>query len=68
MKVTVIERAPELRTAGQTIDIRGADLEVVRKMGLEDIIRSKTTQEKGINFVNRENRTQAAFPVETMGG
>jgi 2-polyprenyl-6-methoxyphenol hydroxylase-like FAD-dependent oxidoreductase len=68
MKVTVIERAPQLRTAGQTIDIRGAGLEVVKKMGLEDIIRAKTTQEQGINFVDRENRIQAAFPVETMGG
>ncbi|CAF1450266.1 unnamed protein product, partial [Adineta steineri] len=68
MKVTVIERAPQLRVAGQTIDIRGAGLEVVRKMGLEDTIRAKTTQEKGINFVDRENRIQAAFSVDTMGG
>ncbi|UJR12502.1 hypothetical protein I4U23_016677 [Adineta vaga] len=68
MKVTVIERSPQLRSAGQTIDIRGTGLEVVRKMGLEDIIRARSTQEKGINFVDRENRTQAAFPVETMDG
>jgi 2-polyprenyl-6-methoxyphenol hydroxylase-like FAD-dependent oxidoreductase len=68
MKATVIERAPQLRTAGQTIDIRGAGLQVVQKMGLEEIIRARTTQEKGINFVDRENRTQAAFPVEAMGG
>ena len=68
MKVTVIERAPQLRTAGQTIDIRGAGLEVVQKMGLEDIIRARTTQEQGINFVDRENRIQAAFPVDTMDG
>ena len=68
MKVSVIERAPQLRTAGQTIDIRGAGLEVVQKMGLEELIRARTTQEKGINFVDRENRTQAAFPVEAMGG
>jgi 2-polyprenyl-6-methoxyphenol hydroxylase-like FAD-dependent oxidoreductase len=68
MKVTVIERASQLRTAGQTIDIRGAGLEVVRKMGLEDIIWAKTTQEKAINFVDSENRTQAAFRVDTMDG
>lgn len=28
-KVTIVERAPQLRTAGQTIDIRGAGLEVI---------------------------------------
>lgn len=68
IKITVIERAPQFRTAGQTTDIRGAGLEIVQKMGLEDTIRARTTQEKGINFVDRENRAQAGFPVVTMGG
>jgi len=68
MKVTVIERAPLLRTAGQTVDIRGAGLEVMRRMELEETIRSKTTQEQGIYFVDTNNRVQAEFPVSSFGG
>jgi 2-polyprenyl-6-methoxyphenol hydroxylase-like FAD-dependent oxidoreductase len=37
-------------------------------MGIEDIIRAKTTQEQGVNFVDRENRIKAAFSVENTGG
>ena len=67
-KVTIVERAPQLRTAGQTIDIRGAGLEVIRRMGLEDMVRSITTQEQGIKFVDKKNRTKAELPVDAMGG
>ena len=53
-KVTIVERAPLLRTAGQTIDIRGAGLEVIRRMGLEDTVRSITTQEQGYQVCGQE--------------
>ena len=66
-RVTVVERAPAQRKAGQNIDIRGAGLEVVRRMQLEDAIRSKTTQEQGIAFVDGKNRKRAEFPVDPSG-
>ena len=34
-RVTVIERAESLRTAGQNIDVRGSGREVLRRMNLE---------------------------------
>jgi 2-polyprenyl-6-methoxyphenol hydroxylase-like FAD-dependent oxidoreductase len=37
--VTVVERAPRLREGGYCVDIRGAALEVVDRMGLRDTLR-----------------------------
>ena len=66
-QVTVLERSPTLRTAGQNIDIRGIGADVVRKMGLEEIIRSSTTEEEGILIVDSNNTTKAAFPADKSG-
>ena len=63
-KVTVIERASEIRDAGLGVDIRGPAVEVVRRMGLEDQIRSRTTGEEGLVFVDSNDRTFAAVPVD----
>ncbi|KAL8782207.1 MAG: hypothetical protein Q9213_005609 [Squamulea squamosa] len=55
--VTVIERFPELRTAGQNIDIRTAGVTVMRKMqGMEAAVRAKTTPMEGISWVRDNGR------------
>ena len=64
---TVIERAPELRKAGQQIDIRGNAVKAIERVSLEDVIRAKTTKESGLNFVNSSGRIQASFPVDGNG-
>ena len=68
MDVTVVERAPEFRDGGQTIDVRGAGKVVAQRMGLEDAIRSKSTHEDGLVFVDAQNRTQAEFGIGAFGG
>lgn len=68
MQVTVVERAPEFRDGGQTIDVRGAGKLVAQRMGLESAIRSKSTHEDGIRFVDARDRTQAEFGVGAFGG
>ncbi|XHF33598.1 FAD-dependent monooxygenase [Pseudomonas chlororaphis] len=68
MDVTVVERAPAFRDGGQTIDVRGAGREVVRRMGLEDLIRANTTHEQGIAFVDRDNQTRAFIGVDAFDG
>ena len=68
MQATVVERAAGLRIGGQSIDIRGAAKEVVRRMGLEDAIRARTTGERGVAFVDRDNRTRASFGSEAFAG
>lgn len=59
--ITIIERAPAPRTAGQAIDIRGPAVKVIRMMGLEETIQSKHTQEQGIAFVSEDGTIQAQF-------
>ncbi|KAG9682826.1 FAD/NAD(P)-binding domain-containing protein, partial [Aureobasidium melanogenum] len=61
--VTVLERTPALRTAGQGIDMEGPAISIIRKMGLESTIRSKTTGEKGVAFVDENNVPFAIFDV-----
>lgn len=52
-QVTVIERFPELRRAGQAVDIRTAGVSVMRKIqGMEAQVKAKSTQEEGICFVD----------------
>ena len=61
--VTVLERSPSLRTLGQGIDMEGPAVEIVRKMGVENLIREKCTNEKGLAFVDENNKTFATFDV-----
>lgn len=54
-RVTVVERFPQLRTGGQAVDIRTAGVTVMRKMvGMEALVRAKSTQEEGISFVRED--------------
>ena len=61
--VTVVERASELRASGQNIDIRGHGLTVIERMGLQDEVRAKKTNEKGLRFVDSHDYCRAEFPV-----
>ncbi len=60
--VTVVERAPGPRETGQNIDLRGAGREVARRMGIEEAIRSASTGEIGVRFVDADDKTVGAFP------
>ena len=65
--ITILERAPTLRTAGQNIDIRGAGITLIRHLGLERIIRAHTTGEEGVQIVDAANRVWAAFAADRSG-
>lgn len=62
---TVIERAPAFREGGQNIDLRGAAREVLRRAGLEGVVKEATTGELGTRFVGEGGRTVAEFPAST---
>lgn len=50
--ITIIERFPSPRTGGQAVDIRGAGVSVMRKMGeMESFVKAKSTTEEGVGFV-----------------
>lgn len=61
-RVTVVERAESLRTAGQNVDVRGSGREVLRRMGLEETVAARTTGEVGLRFVG-DRGVLAEFPA-----
>lgn len=68
MAVTVVERAPEFRDGGQTIDVRGAGKVVAQRMGLESAIRARSTHEDGIRFVDEQDRARAEIGIGAFDG
>ena len=65
--VTIVERAPTLRSAGQGIDVRAAAREVLKRMGIFERIRDRSSHEEGIEVVDSSNRCIARFGVDTSG-
>jgi 2-polyprenyl-6-methoxyphenol hydroxylase-like FAD-dependent oxidoreductase len=59
--ITIIERAPKPRTTGQAVDIRGPAVDIIRQMGLEEIIRESHTTETGTAFLNSKGEIIAQF-------
>jgi 2-polyprenyl-6-methoxyphenol hydroxylase-like FAD-dependent oxidoreductase len=58
-QITIIERAPEPRVSGQAVDIRGAAVDVMKAMGLEQAIRDKSTTEVGFEYVYADGMSKA---------
>ncbi|WP_214409843.1 FAD-dependent monooxygenase [Sphaerisporangium fuscum] len=65
---TVVERAPALRDGGYKIDIRGAALEVVDRMGILEQVRRERTDVQGASVVDASGRRVAAMDGDTFGG
>ncbi|KAI9931991.1 hypothetical protein ASPWEDRAFT_40183 [Aspergillus wentii DTO 134E9] len=66
--ITIFERFPSLRASGQQIDLRGHGIEVMKRMGLEEIFRSKAVAEKGLQFVDAHGKQRAFFAVNAKEG
>src|SRR3712207_2588050 len=67
-EVEVVERFATFRDGGQNIDVRGAAREVLTRMGLEDVVRRRSTTEQGTAVLNGRGRPVARFPVEDPDG
>lgn len=65
--VSIVERAPTPRSAGQGIDIRHTARDVVKRMGIFDRIVDKSSHEEGTEFVDANNRAVARFGVDQSG-
>ena len=65
--VSIVERAPTPRSAGQGIDIRDAARDVVKRMGIFDRILDKSSHEEGTEIVDANNRCVARFGVDKSG-
>ncbi len=65
---TVVERAPAIRGGGQAIDVRGAALAVVERMGLLAAIRGASTRMRGMSVVDGEGRELMRDTTATLTG
>ncbi|EME43084.1 hypothetical protein DOTSEDRAFT_72460 [Dothistroma septosporum NZE10] len=66
-RITILERSPALRTNGQNVDIRGTGVTIIRKLGLEPVIRASSTGEEGVQWVDGKNQVWACFAVDKSG-
>ncbi|GAB1744348.1 hypothetical protein NU219Hw_g1629t1 [Hortaea werneckii] len=66
-QITIVERTPALLSAGQNIDVRGTGMEVIRKLGLEQVVRSSTTGEEGVLIVDDSNEIWAINAADKTG-
>ena len=63
-RVTVVEKAPELLSHGQNVDISGSAITVIKKMGLLDTVKKYHTKEKGTQLIDPNGCPFAPFPVK----
>ncbi|NYV76439.1 FAD-dependent monooxygenase [Streptomyces sp. UH6] len=66
--VTVVERAPQPRPGGQTVDLRGAGRTVVERMGLMDRARAESVDQRGLANVDASGRVTVRVPADAFGG
>src|SRR4051794_6153436 len=67
-EVTVVEQAPGLRPGGQAVDARGVAKDVIRRMGLDAVVRAACTDTAGAYAVDAEGNVLATMPVEDSDG
>lgn len=60
--VTVVERAPSLRTGGYAVDIRGSALDVIERMGLRETLRSLETDTLVNSVIDASGRSFGRMP------
>lgn len=60
-QITIIERDPQPRLTGASVDIRSSAVDIIKWMGVEPEIRAHTTNEAGVQFVNSDGS-----PVATL--
>lgn len=66
-EVTIVERAPALRRGGYAVDIRGAALLVLERMGILDQVRAADTQMTGVYFVNGSGKIKGRIGEASIG-
>ncbi|GAA1173438.1 2-polyprenyl-6-methoxyphenol hydroxylase-like FAD-dependent oxidoreductase [Kitasatospora gansuensis] len=65
---TVVERAGGIREGDYKVDIRGAALDVVTRMGLREQIRAQRTAVRTGSIVDAAGKRVAAIDGDTFGG
>ena len=63
----VVERAPALREGGYKIDVRGAAIDVVKRLGVHAAVRQASTDVQGGTFVDGAGRRLVSLDGATIG-
>ncbi|NOU70975.1 FAD-dependent oxidoreductase [Paenibacillus sp. LMG 31458] len=66
-EVTIVERAPALRKGGYGVDIRGAAISVLEKMGILEQVRAADTHMTGVYFVNSSGKIEGRLSEASVG-
>jgi len=61
ISITIVERSPSPRATGQSIDIHGPAIEIIKQMKLEEAVRSRNTTEEAAVIVNSSGKTAVRF-------
>ena len=64
---TVVERAPSLVTGGYKIDVRGAALQVLRRMGIHDAVVAASTDMQGAVLVAADGKVINEMSGDAFG-
>jgi len=67
-RVTVVERAPDLRPGGQALDVRGPALGIAAQMGILDAIRDRSTRLTGMSQVDSNGEETFRSTERTLTG
>ncbi|AGZ44485.1 FAD-dependent monooxygenase [Actinoplanes friuliensis] len=65
---TVVERAPVLRDGGYKVDIRGAAIEVLKRMGVFEAARAVDTGMRHVTYVKRDGGRIARLDADLLMG
>lgn len=68
LRPTVVERAAGQRSSGNPVDVRGAALPVVERMGVLPELRAARTGVDAVGFVDARGRVIASLPMASMQG
>jgi len=64
---TIVERAPSLLTGGYKIDVRGAALQVLRKMRIHDAVVAASTDMQGAMLVDKDGKVINKMTGDAFG-
>jgi 2-polyprenyl-6-methoxyphenol hydroxylase-like FAD-dependent oxidoreductase len=66
-KVTVVERANALRTAGAAVDIKGTAIDAAKRMGIFEQLKVNRLSLERIEFKNADDITEGSIPLINEG-
>ncbi|KAI1094470.1 FAD/NAD(P)-binding domain-containing protein [Rostrohypoxylon terebratum] len=66
-KITVVERSSSLRVAGQQLDLKNQGVDILRKAGLLETLKSHCVNETGLEVLDSDGKQLAVFGINPTG-